>query len=149
MREKETAGEEERGGGPGGRIKERRDAAPGVAASCKGGRRRRRRKRLVLKRAVINFDERRCERWNTDAECVNHGTIMPDVNPAPVRLRTVHLSAARRGATSHKTRPHDRTVSKGLKLHKWGKRGGRNEPKFRHGLLHSVQFVAAQWRSGL
>lgn len=38
----------------------------------------------------------------TDAECVNHGTIMPDVNPARVRLRAVHLS----GATSHKTWPH-------------------------------------------
>jgi len=49
----------------------------------------------------------------TDAECVNHGTIMPDVNPAPVRLRAEHLDgAAQRDVAQSMTA----TVSKGLKL---------------------------------
>lgn len=35
----------------------------------------------------------------TDAECVNHGTIMPDVNPESVRLRVEHLSGTAQRAT--------------------------------------------------
>lgn len=49
----------------------------------------------------------------TDAECVNHGTIMPDVNRAPVRLRAEHLSgAARRGAARRRIK-RGRTLAKG------------------------------------
>ena len=56
-------------------------------------------KRLVLKagRASVCNKFRRKEMQTvkyTDAEYVNHGTIMPDVNPAPVRLRAEHLDGA-------------------------------------------------------
>lgn len=109
-------GRGEGGGRGGGRIKERRSEDRGWWR--RGGEREDdgempvllKRVSSVCARAIINFDERRCERWNTVAKCVNHGTIMPDVNPLARDVGAFTSRALKR------RKRRGRTFSEGLKF---------------------------------